>query len=80
MLGVRTYANLVQFNGRRRHPFDVTVSDGNTKIRATFSEECTREFSRRHDRKFADRTEGGIICVEVYKLVRATIAQSGYSH
>jgi hypothetical protein len=58
-----------QFNARHKDPFDVTVSDGHTKIRATFEKACTKEFARIHGRKFTDRTLGGVLAIEDYYLV-----------
>ena len=47
----------------------MTISDGGTKLRARFELACTKEFSRRYHRKFPDRTSGGVIEIEDYKLV-----------
>lgn len=60
---------LEQFNSRHKYPFDVTISDGHTKIRATFGKSCTKEFARLKGRKFTDRTLGGVLAIEDYNLV-----------
>ncbi|TAQ91153.1 hypothetical protein B7494_g501 [Chlorociboria aeruginascens] len=43
---------IINFNLPRKHPFDVTVSDGSTQLRATFDKEATRAFEKLHGHKF----------------------------
>jgi hypothetical protein len=74
MLETRLFESLavlmpLQFRNQHRYPYDVTVSDGTTMIHASFGDACMREFEKKHNRKFHDRTEGGVIAIQDYDLV-----------
>ncbi|KAG0645444.1 hypothetical protein D0Z07_8498 [Hyphodiscus hymeniophilus] len=60
---------LIEYNGRSHDAFDVTLSDGTTKIRAAFTVECAAEFGGIRDA--VQSTIGGVLgiseCYLTYK-------------
>jgi hypothetical protein len=61
-------SNICQFNGRRVHPFEATVSDGTTHIRATFVGVATDLFTKINSRDFLDIL-GGVIALIDFNIV-----------
>jgi hypothetical protein len=61
-------SNTCQFNGRRVHPFEATVSDGTTHIRATFDLVATDLFTKINSRDFLD-VLGGVIALVDFNIV-----------
>jgi hypothetical protein len=50
------------------HPFEATVSDGTTHIRATFDHVATNVFTKMNGRNFLD-TRGAVIALIDYSIV-----------
>ncbi|KIN02374.1 hypothetical protein OIDMADRAFT_28472 [Oidiodendron maius Zn] len=69
-LKIGRHIQILDFNSRHKHPYDVTISDGTTRIQATFGEACTKNFYREKLRKFTDRTVGGVLVIEDYRLFK----------
>jgi hypothetical protein len=57
-----------QFSGPGVHPFEATVSDGTTCVRATFDRDVTNLFTKMNGRDFLD-IRGGVIALLDYNIV-----------
>jgi hypothetical protein len=61
-------AHIPQFNGRSVQPFEATISDGTTHIRATFDCVATDLFTKMNSRDFLD-VLGGVIGLVDFNIV-----------
>lgn len=61
-----------QFNGQRKSPFDVVLSDSQAHIRATFDRNSTDAFEKKYGKPFTQGIIGGIIVMTRCFLVFAT--------
>ncbi|KAE9366992.1 hypothetical protein N431DRAFT_495347 [Stipitochalara longipes BDJ] len=59
---------VIELNGRSGHPFEATVSDGTTHIRATFDQAATDLFAKMSGRDFL-QIRGAVIALLEYNIV-----------
>ncbi|KAH8816482.1 hypothetical protein F5884DRAFT_873153 [Xylogone sp. PMI_703] len=63
------HVQLVEFISPHKAPFNAIISDGESSIRASFSEASTKIFEKKHDRKFNVLTRGGICKITDFHFV-----------
>ncbi|KAL3427463.1 hypothetical protein PVAG01_00972 [Phlyctema vagabunda] len=59
---------VIEIHGQGSGSVDTTLSDGQTRIQATFTPDGTRNFERYHGGSFGDRVKGGILRVTRFNL------------